>query len=428
MKQNSLLLFFLAMSWAASAQKFPNLRYEDATYEPVIQTVAVYPQPNNPADPARTLLPPVANLDAELPLMAEFDDLTAQFRNFRFKFFHCNADWKPSTLSDIEFTYEYNDYIINDYQASFNTKIAYYHYRFELPKLKFSGNYILAVYEDKRPAKLIFTRRIMLYQSRLNIAAQVQLSRGITEQRTHQQVDFDVDYKGYEILSPQEDLKIVVRQNYQWSQVLTNIKSSNVRIFDNRIEYRPFDLSNNFLGGNEFRWFDTRIAQAVGMSVSEVQQLADQNVARLNTDRSRSTGTYFQAEDFNGNYIVLNREANNSTNEADYINVVFTLQTPEFPDAQVYVTGAFNYWQQTAANRLNYNAERGVYEASIFIKQGIVNYAYTVVSNDGKALTTNLEGNFSSTANDYEIFVYHRPPAARADQLVGYRLIEFGRR
>ena len=80
MKQNSLSLFFLTMSWAASAQKFPNLRYEDATYEPAIQTVAVYPQPNNPADPARTLLPPVANLDAELPLMAEFDDLTAQFR------------------------------------------------------------------------------------------------------------------------------------------------------------------------------------------------------------------------------------------------------------------------------------------------------------------------------------------------------------
>ena len=428
MKKTGLLFVVLLATLPTIAQKFTNLRYEDANYEPTVQTVAVYPQPNNPADPARTLLPPVTNLEEGVPLVAEFDDLTAQFRNFRFKFFHCNADWKPSTLSDIEFTYEYNDYIINDYQASFNTKIPYYHYRFELPKLKLSGNYVLAVYEDKRPAKLIFTRRIMLYESRLSIGAQVQISRGIAEQQTHQQVDFDVNYKGYEILSPQEDLKIVVRQNYQWSQVLSNIKSSNVRVFDNKIEYRPFDLSNNFLGGNEFRWFDTRVAQAVGMSVGEVQQLADQTVARLNQDRPRNAGTYFQAEDFNGNYIVLNRETNNSTNEADYINVVFTLKTPEFPDAQVYATGAFNAWQQTAANRLTYNTERGVYEASIFIKQGIVNYTYAVVGNDGKVLNTNLEGNFSSTANDYEIFVYHRPPAARADQLVGYRLIEFGRR
>ena len=410
------------------AQRFSNLRYEDYTYETSIKTVGLYPAPNNPNDPARTLLPPVVGLEGNLPLVAEFDDLGARYRNFRFKIFHCNADWKPSTLSDIEFTYEYNDYAISQYQASFNTKIPYYHYRFELPKLKVSGNYVVAVYEDVRPAKLVFTRRFMVHQARLNVTPQVQISTGIVQQRTHQQIDFDIDYKGYEILSPQDDLKIVVRQNFQWNLVLTNIKASNVRIFDSRIEYRPFDLSNNFLGGNEYRWFDTRVAQAVGMSVAEVQQLPEQNVAQLHTDQPRNVGAYFQAEDFNGNYIVLNRTAENSTNEADYINVVFRLKAAEAANAQVYVGGAFNLWQNTDANRMTYNAAAGVYEASILVKQGIVNYAYTVVATDGKVLNTNFEGNYSNTANDYEIFVYHRPPAARADQLVGYRLVEFGRR
>ena len=125
---------------------------------------------------------------------------------------------------------------------------------------------------------------------------------------------------------------------------------------------------------------------------------------------------------------MLNRDAANSTNEADYINTVFTLQSPQYPNAQVYVGGAYNLWQLEDANRMTYNAAKNVYEASILIKQGIVNYYYLAVGADGKINDTAFEGSYSSTSNDYEIFVYHRPPAARADQLVGYRLVEFGRR
>ena len=39
-----------------------------------------------------------------------------------------------------------------------------------------------------------------------------------------------------------------------------------------------------------------------------------------------------------------------------------------------------------------------------------------------------IEGNFSGTENDYEVFVYHRPPAARADQLVAYRRVGVNKR
>jgi len=420
---------FLFFPLCLLAQKFPSLRYEDRTYETTIKTVAIYPAPNQLQDPARTTYPPVVSLTSETPLLAEFDDLTARYRSFRYKIFHCNADWKPSTLSEIEFTFEYNDYPINNYQASFNTKVPYYHYTLEVPKLKLSGNYVLAVYEDSRPAKLILSRRFMVYQPRVSIFPQVRLSTGITEQRTHQQIDFDIDYKGYEILSPQDDFKIVVRQNFRWDKVVSNLRVTNVKVFDQRLEYRPFDLSNNILGGNEFRWFDTRLSRGVGMSVNDIEQLPDQTIARLRTDASRAGGgATFQAQDLNGQYIVLNRDAANSTNEADYLNVIFTLQSSPYPNTEVYVGGAYNMWQREDANRMTYNTERNAYEASIFIKQGVVNYTYFAVQNDGRVNETAFEGSFSSTANDYEIFVYHRPPAARADQLVGYRLVEFGRR
>ena len=424
-----LFTMFLGITLNLFAQKLNGLRYEDATYEANIKTVAVYPAPVQLQDPARTTYPPVVSMDSNTPLITEFDDLSARFRSFRYKVFHCNADWTPSNLNDIEFTYEYNDYPINDYQSSFNTKVPYFHYVFELPKLKLSGNYVVAVYEDKRPAKLVLSRRFMVYQARVNVWPQVRLSTGIAEQRTHQQIDFDIEYKGYELLSPQDDLKIVIRQNFRWDKVLTKLRPTNVRAFDYRLEYRPFDLSNNILGGNEFRWFDTRLSRAVGMSVNDIEQLPDQTIVRLHKDASRlGGGASFQAQDLNGQYIVLNRDAANSSNEADYLNVVFTLQSPSYPNAQVYVGGAFNLWQHDDASRMTYNTSSGAYEASMYIKQGVVNYCYYALKGDGQMDDVSFEGSFSNTANDYEIFVYHRPPAARADQLVGYRLIEYGRR
>ncbi len=287
MLRRTLFLLFMGLSSSAGllAQKFPAIRYEDKTYETTIKTVGIYPAPNQLQDPARTTYPPIISLEANNPLIAEFDDLTARFRSFRYKVFHCNADWTPSNLNDIEFTYEYNDYAVNTYQASFNTKIPYFHYTLEVPKLKLSGNYVLAVYEDTRPAKLVLTRRFMMYQPRVSIFPQVRLSTGIREQRTHQQIEFDLEYRGYEILSPAEDLKIVIRQNFRWDKTITGLRPTNVRIFDQRLEYRPFDLSNNILAGNEFRWFDTRLSRASGMSVSEVQQLPDQTIAHLRPRR-----------------------------------------------------------------------------------------------------------------------------------------------
>lgn len=426
-KKTILLLCLGMMTGQVQAQKFPTIRYEDYTYETGIKTVALYPQPNQPNDPARTTYPPVIAVGGSRPLIGEFDDLTAQYRSLRYKIFHCNADWTLSSLSDIEYTFEYNDYPINDYQASFNTKIAYYQYRFEVPRLKLAGNYVLAVYEDTRPAKLLLTRRFMVYGARVSILPQVRISSGIAEQRSHQQIDFDLSFKGYEVLSPQDDFKVVIRQNFRWDKVLTKLRPSNVRIFDQKVEYRPFDLSNNMPAFNEFRWFDTRLARGVGMSVGDIQQLPEHTIARLRDDMPRGNGgANLQNQDFNGQYIVLNRDTGNSTNEADYLNVVFTLRMPPYSNAEVYVLGGFNLWQRNDASRMTYDPQKQAYQAGIYVKQGIVNYAYLAVQGE-KTDDTILEGNFSTTANDYEIFVYHRPPAARADVLVGYRLIEFGR-
>jgi Domain of unknown function (DUF5103) len=147
-----ILLLLLLFNWGANAQKFPELRYEDRTYDANIKTVLVYPAANRPDDPARSLYAPVAKIGEETrPLVLEFDDLSGNYKSYRFKIKHCNADWTPSALNDIEYTYTYNDFAIEDYRGSFNTKVPYFYYFAEIPKLKVGGNYLLMVYEDKRP-------------------------------------------------------------------------------------------------------------------------------------------------------------------------------------------------------------------------------------------------------------------------------------
>ena len=130
-----------------------------------------------------------------------------------------------------------------------------------------------------------------------------------------------------------------------------------------------------------------------------------------------------------GQYIVDQRESGRGSVEADYSPVLFTLRTAEDPDAVFYVNGAFNLWQLNDRNRMTFNPDTKAYEAEIFLKQGVINYDYTVVRGKGqKPDEAYLEGNYGATENDYDILVYYRPQAGRSDLLIGYRTVEWNRR
>jgi hypothetical protein len=71
---------------------------------------------------------------------------------------------------------------------------------------------------------------------------------------------------------------------------------------------------------------------------------------------------------------------------------------------------------------MEFNAARGIYETSLFLKQGYYDYMYvTVDRNDPKrrAGFDITEGNLWETENEYMILIYYRPLAGRADELIG---------
>ncbi len=423
----TVLLFGIPISPLFAQQ----LQTIDRIYDPKVETVLLFPQVStNLNDPALTLNPPVISLDEQVFLQLEFDDLTADYRSFRARLVHCNADWQRSVLNDIEFTYEYNDNPITEYQTSINTKIPYFHYRFTLPRVKLPGNYLLVIYDERNRNNIIFTRRFSTYQNRVIVSAEARFSSNPARQFSDQQIDLSINYRGYQVISPQDDFRVVIRQNYRDDREIQGLRPTNVQAFDQTLEYRLIDLSNNMPGGNEFRFFDTRTILSRANYIDRIDRPADHNIAYVQVDRPRNQGVYVQSDDFNGQFVIDHRETGNGGTNADYIETIFTLNTPEVPNVEVYVNGAFNFWQRNDRNRMTFDALSGAYRATMLLKQGVYNYDYVVgtAGPQQKVDENYIEGSFSSTENDYEVFVYHRPPASRADQLVAYRRVGINKR
>lgn len=421
-----LLLFFAKGLSPVFSQA--DLLLADQIYSETIKTVLLYPGVPTGDDPRRLLGQPVIQLHHNLPLTLEFDDLSARAQSFRAKLIHCNADWTKSVLSDVEFTYEFNDYPIIDIRPSFSTKVPYQHYTFQVPKLKVSGNYVIVIYSD-RDRQPVLSRRFMVYEPQVKIGGGVMASSGIQEQRTSQQVDFNISYRGLQLVAPQTDLQVVVRKNFRWDQAKSGFRPSSVNPFDQTLDFQFFKLENNFPGGNEFRYFDSRTLAGRGFGINAIERSDEYTELVLQVDKPRSDAPYFQTDDFNGRFIVDHRESRNGSLQGDYTPVVFSLKMEEMPDKEIYVNGAFNLWQLNDLNLMTYDPDTGAYHAMIMIKQGVVNYEYVVKDpRAGSGEAGEIEGNFSATENDYDLLVYFRPPAGRADILVGYRTFELNRR
>lgn len=111
---------------------------------------------------------------------------------------------------------------------------------------------------------------------------------------------------------------------------------------------------------------------------------------------------------------------------SNYAFVNFSLSSKPI-DGDVYVAGAFNYWNTDDENRMTYDSARQQYNARILLKQGWYDYQYLVRSR-GNYPPYFLEGSHFETENIYEIFVYYRPFQPKADLLIGYLRFEKNQR
>lgn len=350
-----------------------------------------------------------------------FDDLNLENTNYFLRIIHCQSDWKPSPLNEIEYLADFNDIPIRYPEASMGTKIPYKQYKISMPKLKISGNYIAMIYANRNKRDTVISKRFSIYQNEINIGSKISFAKSNPLRNTHQFIDLNLVYPSTYLINSDENLKIEVRKNSQSKNFLPNIPKPIVQAIDRRISYQFYDQENAIPGGNEFRLIDLRSTQQRLNFVGQINILDRYSEISIIPEQAQGNYSYVQRPDFNGAFVIANYENPNNPLQADYVWCTFILKSRKFEDEKIYVNGAFNSYELNNINQLQYDEVKGAYIGKILLKQGIYNYQF--ISNN--SLNNNLEGNHSETENYYEVLIYFRKPGERFDSLIGYQKIQF---
>lgn len=364
---------------------------------------------------------PLIQLGSNDILEVSFDELALDVRNLYYSFEHCNADWRPSQLMEMDFVKGYNLFQATEYQYAFNTTFDYIHYRVEIPsrevQLLASGNYRIKFHDGPDISRTLLSVPFYVYEPLVNITPRIKYTSS-PDYRMLQEVDFVVQHPGLSITNAQNEVKVVVAQNGRLDNPITHLKPLFVR--HNELVY-DYSLENTFEGGNEFRWLDVRSTRFWPQHVREVKFFDPHYHFILQPDAWGDNISYLYREDFNGKFFIERKEGGDANIEADYVYVHFSLPMHQpFKDGEIHIMGSLTRWQFNETSQMRYNPQYNCYEGTLLLKQGFYNYQYVLLPHGKtKASAMPLENSFGQTENDYIIMVYHRGFADRHDRLVG---------
>ncbi|MDC9723840.1 MAG: DUF5103 domain-containing protein [Urechidicola sp.] len=349
-----------------------------------------------------------------------FDDLEADQKYYYYKIQHFDFNWQPSGLSEREYIKGYDGDRIRSDENSFNTLQFYTHYSIVFPnrstQLLLSGNYMISVLDENE--NIIFTRRLVLYESLVDVGVSVHRSREIATIDTKQNVQFVINHPNMLINNPEVEIKTVLMQNNNWQTAMYNLVPQFYR--GSQLLYKYLDITS-FWAGNEFLYFDSKAVRLSNVYIKRVDSGPELYHTILYTNDERIDKPYGINPDINGNFVVRNVDGTGDSNiEADYTWVFFSLNTMEdLRGKRIFINGNFNNWRDNVMNELFYNEETGLYEAQILIKQGFYNYQFVTIDTAGNFSNHDIDGSFYQTENDYTVLVYYRKIGDRFDSVIG---------
>jgi len=366
---------------------------------------------------------PIIELGSEEKITLEFDDISAESEQYEYTVIHCNYNWEPTGLSFMEFAegFEFNP--IYDYSYSSGTLIQYRHFSLELPnseiKFKISGNYIIKIVKQGNHEGVVLQQRFKIHEPLVKINMSIRQPVSPNIQKTHQQLELNINTSAIGRIDPNNDIKVLVQQNNQsYNQLLFDTPlwvDGNTLIYSNA-------TTPTIEGGNEYRQINLKSFHYQSSKIIRMLKYDGVYQTILASDYIVKSYRYIETQDINGKYLIKCDDVTNSKVEADYSWVYFTLSTEQMFDGDIYLFGELTGWEINPKYKLNFNPQNQSYEAKLLLKQGYYNYKYVFVSRDPENHDFNrIESSFFDTENSYTTYVYYKSPGVRYWRLVGVK-------
>ena len=369
------------------------------------------------------LSPAVMRLHTDDILQIAFDELSHDYHRYAYTIERCEADWTPSEeVFESDWLEGFNAIVIDDHEQSVNTIIPYTHYQLQIPnsqcRLKMSGNYRLHIIDDESQKELACVE-FMVTDQTMSLFMEASTNTDIDHNISHQQLSISLNYNNHIVTNPQEQIRMVVRQNDREDNSRLHVSPSFIQANGLRWQHHQQLI---FDAGNEYHKYEVLDPSHPTMGIDYINWDGEQYQVYPFINEPRPH--YIYDEDADGAFYIRNSDNRENDTASEYVWVNYRLKAPELPFGRIIIQGM---WTTEAPETylMSYDQTERLYTASILQKQGYYSYQYLWQDQDGHLQTLPSEGNFYQTENRYQAYIYYKGTGERTWRLVSYRQLIF---
>ena len=369
------------------------------------------------------LSPAVMRLHTDDILQIAFDELSHDHHRYAYTIERCEADWTPSEeMFESDWLEGFNAIVIDDHEQSVNTIIPYTHYQLQIPnsqcRLKMSGNYRLHIIDDESQKELACVE-FMVTDQTMSLFMEASTNTDIDHNISHQQLSISLNYNNHIVTNPQEQIRMVVRQNDREDNSRLHVSPSFIQANGLRWQHHQQLI---FDAGNEYHKYEVLDPSHPTMGIDYINWDGEQYQVYPFINEPRPH--YIYDEDADGAFYIRNSDNRENDTASEYVWVNYRLKAPELPFGRIIIQGM---WTTEAPETylMSYDETERLYTASILQKQGYYSYQYLWQDQDGHLQTLPSEGNFYQTENRYQAYIYYKGTGERTWRLVSYRQLIF---